>query len=223
MRTWVYWAWPIKWTQTFGGTCLLSSSEFCVHSCLGWCASEGQELSLANSFCAGCILWCCNTYCAPQKDKLRSSSRWYLWSAFYVPCTSCAWSRLILSTTLVKCGYYYYPTLPMKKWKHREVKELYTSSSRLSWWLSGKESACKCRRRRFDPWVGKIPWRRKQQPTPVFLPEKSLGQRSLAGYSPWCHKESDMTWRPNYKRSRTGIWTQINMILEPMFLVFYTV
>ena len=37
----------------------------------------------------------------------------------------------------------------------------------------------------FDPWVGKIPWRRKWQPTPVFLPGKSHGQRSLAGYSPY--------------------------------------
>ena len=43
------------------------------------------------------------------------------------------------------------------------------------------------------PWVGKIPWRRKWQPTPVFLLGKSHGQRSLAGYSPWGHKESDMT------------------------------
>ena len=42
---------------------------------------------------------------------------------------------------------------------------------------------------RFDPWVGKIPWRRKWQPTPVFLPGKSHGQQSLAGYSPWGRKE----------------------------------
>ena len=41
--------------------------------------------------------------------------------------------------------------------------------------------------------LGKIPWRRKWQPTPVFLPGKSHGQRNLAGYSPWRHKESDMT------------------------------
>ena len=40
------------------------------------------------------------------------------------------------------------------------------------------------------PWVGKIPWRRKWQPTPVFLPGKSHGQRSLAGYNPWVAKES---------------------------------
>ena len=45
---------------------------------------------------------------------------------------------------------------------------------------SGKESACQCRRR-FDPWVGKIPWSRKWQPTPVFLPGKFHGQRKLAG------------------------------------------
>ena len=45
----------------------------------------------------------------------------------------------------------------------------------------------------FDPWVGKIPWRRKWQPTPVFLPGESRRQRNLAGYSPWGHKESDMT------------------------------
>ena len=43
----------------------------------------------------------------------------------------------------------------------------------------------------FNPWVGKIPWRRKWQPTPVFLPGEFHGQRSLAGCSPWCHKESD--------------------------------
>ena len=44
-----------------------------------------------------------------------------------------------------------------------------------------------------DPWVGKIPWRRKWQPTPVFLPGESHGQRSLVGYSPWGYKESDTT------------------------------
>ena len=46
---------------------------------------------------------------------------------------------------------------------------------------------------RFSPWVGKIPWRRAWQPTLVFLPGKSHGQRSPLGYSPWGHKESEMT------------------------------
>ena len=49
-------------------------------------------------------------------------------------------------------------------------------------WLSGKESTCQCRRRRFNPWVRKIPWRRKWQPTPVFLPGESHGQSSLVDY-----------------------------------------
>ena len=55
-------------------------------------------------------------------------------------------------------------------------------------WLSGKESTFQCRRRKrrgFDPWVRKSPWRRKWQPTPVFLPGKYQGQRNLVGYSPW--------------------------------------
>ena len=61
---------------------------------------------------------------------------------------------------------------------------------------SGKEPACQCRRPkrgRFDPWVGKIPWRRAWQPTPVFLPGESHGQRILVGYGPQGHKESDKT------------------------------
>ena len=46
---------------------------------------------------------------------------------------------------------------------------------------------------RFDRWVRKVPWRRAWQPTPIFLPGEFHGQRTLAGYSPWGHKESDMT------------------------------
>ena len=50
-------------------------------------------------------------------------------------------------------------------------------------WL--RRSHLPSRRGRFDPWVRKIPWRRKCQPTPVFLPVKSHAQRNLVGYSPW--------------------------------------
>ena len=58
----------------------------------------------------------------------------------------------------------------------------------------GKVPAClQCGRPRFDPSVGKIPWRRKWHPTPVFLPGESHGWRSLVGYSPWGLKESDTT------------------------------
>ena len=51
----------------------------------------------------------------------------------------------------------------------------------------------KCRRTGFDPWVRKIPWKRSWQPTLVFLPGESHGQRSLAGYSSWGHKELEST------------------------------
>ena len=65
---------------------------------------------------------------------------------------------------------------------------------------SGKESACQCRRCKrhgLCPWVGKIPWRRKWQTTPVLLPGESHGQRSLTGYSPLGCRESDMTEYPH--------------------------
>ena len=59
----------------------------------------------------------------------------------------------------------------------------------LPWQLNGKESACNAGdTREFDPCLGKIPWRREWQATPVFLLGKSYGQRNLAGYSPWGHK-----------------------------------
>ena len=52
---------------------------------------------------------------------------------------------------------------------------------------SSKEPPCQCKRHKrcgFDPWVGKIPWRRAWQPNPVFLPGESHGERNLAGYDP---------------------------------------
>ena len=60
-------------------------------------------------------------------------------------------------------------------------------------WCSGKESTWQLRKHGFNPRVGKMPWSRKWQPAPVFLPGKSHGQRSLAGYSPWGQKELDVT------------------------------
>ena len=58
-----------------------------------------------------------------------------------------------------------------------------------------RSDACQCRRPEFNPWSGKSPRKRKWQPTPVFLPGKSHGQRSRAGYSSWGHKELDTTER----------------------------
>ena len=63
----------------------------------------------------------------------------------------------------------------------------------LPWWLRRERICLQYKRPGFDPWIGKIPWRRERLPTPVFLPGEFHGQRSLAGYSPWGGKESDTT------------------------------
>ena len=90
-------------------------------------------------------------------------------------------------------------------------------------WLSVKNclQCRRCMRLEFSPWVGKIPWRRKWQPTLVFLPGKFHGQRSLVGCSPWGCKESGTTeatehahthmffggnvsWCSHYRKSHRG-------------------
>ena len=67
-------------------------------------------------------------------------------------------------------------------------------------WCSGEESPCQCRRHKrpsFYPWIRKIPWSRKEQPTSVTLTRKSHGQRSLEGYSPRDRKEAGTTEKPS--------------------------
>ena len=89
---------------------------------------------------------------------------------------------------------YFGPENSMDCIVHRVAKSwTQLSNFHFPWWVSGKESAYHCRRCKFDSCVGKIPWRKKWQPTPVLLPGKSHGQRSLVGYSPWVTKQLDMT------------------------------
>ena len=76
----------------------------------------------------------------------------------------------------------------------------------------GKVICLQCRRPGFDPWVGKIPWRRKWQPTPVFLPGESHGQGNLVDCSPWGCKESGTTERLTHTyRIIMQIWLNANM------------
>ena len=77
-------------------------------------------------------------------------------------------------------------TQPSAKWKDCLLNGGFPGSS------AGKENL-QCGRPQFDPWVGKIPWRKECLPTPVFWPGEFHKQRSLAAYSPWGCKESDMT------------------------------
>ena len=93
-----------------------------------------------------------------------------------------------------------------------------------------KKPGCQCRRGKrcgFDPWIGKIPWRRAWQPTAMFLPEESHGQRSLVAYSPCGRKELDRTERLIHTREEVVnlvsalqqvMWQEVLYILPlPLF------
>ena len=89
---------------------------------------------------------------------------------------------------------------------------------------SDKQTSWQCRRHKrckFDPCIGKIPWRRAWQPTPIFLPEESHGQKSLSSYSPWDCKESDMT-EATYHAFMQLIW-YINTCFRDIYTVVNSV
>ena len=124
----------------------------------------------------------CPTLCDPMDCSLPGSSvpgfsRQEHWSGLPFPSPmheseKWKWSRSVVSDP---------------QWSHG------LQPSRL---LHPKEPTCQCKRHRrygFSACAGNIPWRRAWQPTPVFLPGESHGQRSMAGYSPWGHRESDRT------------------------------
>ena len=84
----------------------------------------------------------------------------------------------------------------------------------------GKESSCNARdTNEFNPWIKKIPWRREWQPTPVFLPGKPHGQRSLVGYSPWGCKESDLATKQ--KQQNMTLWLNSNKKAVWILLISY--
>ena len=84
----------------------------------------------------------------------------------------------------MECGNWWWTGRPGGVWFMGSQRVRPDWATELNW---------QCRRPSFDPWVEKIPWRRKWQPTPVLLPGKSHGLRSVVGYNPWGRKESDMT------------------------------
>ena len=93
--------------------------------------------------------------------------------------------------------------------KEEITKRCETISHGLTYCSSDERICLQCRRLRFNPWIRKILWRREWQPTLVFLHGESHGQRSLAGYSSWGYKESDMT-EPSL--------ININVIRIPVFV-----
>ena len=90
----------------------------------------------------------------------------------------------------------------------------------------GKESACQCRRCKrhgLNPWVGKIPWGMKRQPTPVFLPRKLHEKGELAGYSPWGHKELDTTEHMCSSKTTWGLTLFFCFAIQLWLTIAYTV
>ena len=100
----------------------------------------------------------------------------------------------------------------MKKWARCLWLPWESICLAITWWLpaSGKESACQYRRLKrhvFDPWVGKMPWSRRWQLMPVFLPGESHRQRSLVCCSPWGHRGLGMTaWLTAHTHDGTKNW-----------------
>ena len=81
-------------------------------------------------------------------------------------------------------------------------------------WLRWWRICLQCGRPGFDPWVGKIPWRREWQTTPVFLPGESHEQRSLAGYSPRGRNASNTTGRLTHIHSKGYFVFNISFIVD---------
>ena len=127
-----------------------------------------------------------------QIDMTKST-----WIANYIKMSLLSlWWMKISALELHKPGFNPTSTISCWPWaSHLTLVSLTFLFGGLPWWLSSEESSCQCRRRGFDPWFGKIPWKREWLLTLVFLPGKSHGQRSLESHSPLGHKESDMTER----------------------------
>ena len=85
----------------------------------------------------------------------------------------------------------------------------------LCWWLRWSKIRLQCGRFGFEPWVGKIPWRRAWKPPPVFFPGESHGQRSLGGYSPWGRKV-----RHNWATLQSTFWIRKSMQTQNFFSIF---
>ena len=118
----------------------------------------------------------------PSRTQARQLSLLWCLNTGRGFCTSCQLWDLTVNVPIGIQVFSY--SWVITKCRNRHLKFF----SVLPWYISGGEPACQCRRLRFHPWVGKIPWKSKWQPTPIFFPGKSHGQGSLAGYSPRGHK-----------------------------------
>ena len=107
----------------------------------------------------------------------------------------------------VLCSIQIYTCQPMLR---SQVSFLVMISFEPMWLRWSQRISLQCRRPGFDPWVGKISWRRAWQATPVFLPRESHGRMSLVGDSPWGLKESDTAELSNTFNHNVKIQKELN-------------
>ena len=158
---------------------------FLPHSLLSQKRYRHPSHDFACCFCNSCFLFLPPYFCI-EKSHLSLESQFkshLLWDDL-VGTTLChqrqsrALPTLSPQNSIMICVCVWFPH---SEWGTSSEISLPHLQLGLPWWLRGKESTCQCRRYRFDPWVRKIPRRRKWQSTPVFLPGESHGQRNLAG------------------------------------------
>ena len=163
--------------------------EWNLHACMLSCVQlcDPMDCSQPGSSVHGIsqariLKWVAISY---SKGSSQPRDRTHVSYVSYVSCISCdsCIGRQILYHCPTWEAHGFLSAYPVgRECSQQPAVQIFTHNYRapgLPWWLSGKESACQCRRCRFDPWAGKIPWRRKWQPTSVFLPGKSHGQTSL--------------------------------------------
>ena len=163
---------PLRWVPRRGG-CWDWDGEVALLRCPALLVSLLQSATARPPWLT---VWKRAGSCSEAALPLPSFARLCIWRG----CV-CKWCHGLLGEAhgvdLCHCWCVSIPTFVINKWS-----------------VGGtvvKKSTCQCRRHRrhgLDPWVGKIPWRRKWQPTPAFLPGKSHGQRSLVGCCLWSPK-----------------------------------
>ena len=137
--------------------------------------------------------------------------------------------QVLGAKTCLLCQCWIHPGSPKKEyWARTPRRTLAFSSGErgigelcVFLWFKGKESTCQCRRCGFHPRAGKKPWRSKWQPTPVFLPRKSHGQRSLAGYSPWSQKRQKLATKQQQERRKKYVPKVLLTLPLPWLIIFF--
>ena len=146
------------------------------------------------------LVYCCPCHCQPKASPrtrcgvLEGATLGpWLSTAFLRSTTSCLLSLQLLFFFFLVCVF---------PWRH------------MIWWCLPANAGDMTYG--FNSWVRKIPWRRAWQPTPVFLPGESHEQRSLAGYSPWGCKESDMTEATQHACRKSCSLTKCGLCFTPL-------